>query len=110
MTADRFSAVRMVPETGVIKCNLSPMAGMMVDMKESGWKMLLIQKNDCSISGVKLPFIIAIDKTGQVGDAYKVTLAPNSFLVDKQGKVIKAYLGEPDWAELHQLIATELKQ
>ena len=58
----------------------------------------------------KLPFIIAIDKTGQVGDAYKVTLAPNSFLVDKQGKVIKAYLGEPDWAELHQLIATELKQ
>ena len=58
----------------------------------------------------KLPFIVAIDKTGQVGEAYKVTLAPNSFLIDKQGKVIKAYLGEPDWAELHQLIATELKQ
>ena len=30
--------------------------------------------------------------------------------LDSQGKVIKAYLGEPDWAELHQLIATELKQ
>ena len=58
----------------------------------------------------KLPFIIAIDKTGKVGEAYKVTLAPNSFLIDKQGKVIKAYLGEPDWAELHQLIVTELKQ
>ena len=43
----------------------------------------------------KLPFIVAIDKTGQVGEAYKVTLAPNSFLIDKQGKVIKAYLGEP---------------
>ena len=58
----------------------------------------------------KLPFIVAIDKTGQVGEAYKVTLAPNSFLIDKQGKVIKAYLGEPDWAELHQLIAAELKK
>ena len=58
----------------------------------------------------KLPFIVAIDKTGQVGEAYNVTLAPNSFLIDKQGKVIKAYLGEPDWAELHQLIAAELKK
>ena len=58
----------------------------------------------------KLPFIVAIDKTGQVGEAYKVTLAPNSFLIDKQGKVIKAYLGEPDWAELHQLIDAELKK
>ena len=58
----------------------------------------------------KLPFIVAIDKTGQVGEAYKVTLAPNSFLIDKQGKVIKANLGEPDWAELHQLIDAELKK
>ena len=58
----------------------------------------------------KLPFIVAIDKTGQVGEDYKVTLAPNSFLIDKQGKVIKAYLGEADWAELHQLIDAELKK
>lgn len=57
----------------------------------------------------QLPFIVAIDKTGEIGEAYKVTLAPNSFLVDKQGKVIKAYLGEPNWDELHRLIEQELK-
>lgn len=57
----------------------------------------------------QLPFIVAIDKTGAVGAAYKVQLAPNSFLIDKQGRVIKAYLGEPDWDELHRLIGDELK-
>lgn len=57
----------------------------------------------------QLPFIIAIDKTGAVGKAYKVQVAPNSFLIDRNGKVIKAYLGEPNWDELHQLIAQELK-
>ena len=34
---------------------------------------------------------------------------PGNFLVDKQGKVIKAYLGEPNWDELHRLIEQELK-
>jgi glutathione peroxidase-family protein len=31
-----------------------------------------------------------------------------SFLIDKQGRVLKRYLGEPDWAELHQLVERAL--
>jgi glutathione peroxidase-family protein len=32
-----------------------------------------------------------------------------SFLIDKQGRVLRRYVGEPDWDEFHQLIERELK-
>jgi glutathione peroxidase-family protein len=33
-----------------------------------------------------------------------VQLTPTSFLVNKKGEIVKRYVGEPDFAELHQLI------
>ena len=33
-----------------------------------------------------------------------VALTPTSFLVDQRGLIIKRYVGEPDFAELNQLI------
>ncbi len=53
----------------------------------------------------QLPFKIAIDNTGSVANAWgKVELTPTTYLVDKQGQIVKRYVGEPDFAELHQLI------
>ncbi len=53
----------------------------------------------------QLPFKVAIDNTGQVANAWgKVELTPTTYLVDKQGQIVKRYVGEPDFAELHQLI------
>ena len=53
----------------------------------------------------KLPFQVAIDNTGKVAkDWGEVQLTPTSYVVNKKGEIVKRYVGEPDLAELHQLI------
>lgn len=53
----------------------------------------------------QLPFKIAIDNTGAVARAWgDVKLTPTTYLVGKNGQVVKRYVGEPDFAELHRLI------
>lgn len=59
----------------------------------------------------KLPFKVAIDNTGAVAKAWgDVQLTPTTFLVNKRGEIVKRYVGEPDFAELHQLIEKLLAQ
>ena len=53
----------------------------------------------------KLPFKVAIDNTGVVAQAWgDVKLTPTSYVVNKHGEIVKTYVGEPDFAELHKLI------
>jgi peroxiredoxin len=53
----------------------------------------------------KLPFQVAIDNTGEVAKAWgEVQLTPTSYLVNKKGEIVKRYVGEPNFAELHALI------
>jgi protein-disulfide isomerase len=48
---------------------------------------------------------VAIDNTGAVAKAWgEVQLTPTSYLVNKKGEIVKRYVGEPDFAELHKLI------
>ena len=53
----------------------------------------------------KLPFEVAIDNTGAVAKAWgEVQLTPTSYVVNKKGEIVKRYVGEPNFAELHALI------
>ncbi|RZL94520.1 MAG: TlpA family protein disulfide reductase [Variovorax sp.] len=53
----------------------------------------------------KLPFGVAIDNTGAVARAWgDVQLTPTTYLVNKRGEIVKRYVGEPDFTELHRLI------
>ncbi len=53
----------------------------------------------------KLPFKVAIDNTGAVAKSWgDVQLTPTTFVVNKRGEIVKRYVGEPDFAELHKLI------
>ena len=53
----------------------------------------------------KLPFKVAIDNTGAVAKAWgDVKLTPTTYIVNKQGEIVKRYVGAPDFAELHKLI------
>jgi peroxiredoxin len=53
----------------------------------------------------KLPFGVVIDNTGAIAKAYNdVQITPTTFLIDKRGGIVKRYVGEPDFAELHGLV------
>lgn len=53
----------------------------------------------------QLPFSVAIDNTGAAAKAWgDVQLTPTTFLVNKRGQIVKQFVGEPDFAALHQLI------
>lgn len=59
----------------------------------------------------QLPFKVAIDNTGAVAKAWgDVKLTPTTYLVNKQGQVVKQYVGQPDFAALHTLIEKLLAQ
>ena len=53
----------------------------------------------------KLPFGVAIDNTGVIAKSFgDVQLTPTSVLINKRGEIVKRYVGEPDFAALHQLV------
>ncbi|MBB5609664.1 MULTISPECIES: peroxiredoxin [unclassified Janthinobacterium] len=57
----------------------------------------------------QLPFKVALDASGDAAKAYgDVALTPTTFVLDKQGKILKRYVGKPEFAELHKLLETAL--
>ena len=59
----------------------------------------------------QLPFDVAIDNTGAIAKSWgDVALTPTSYLLNKRGEIVKRYVGQPDFAELHQLIEKLLKE
>jgi peroxiredoxin len=59
----------------------------------------------------QLPFQVVLDVEGKIAQAFgDVKLTPTTFVIDKQGKIIKRYVGEPSFVELDQLLAELLKQ
>ena len=53
----------------------------------------------------KLPFKVAIDNTGKVAQAWgDVKLTPTTYIVNKQGQIVRKYVGAPNFDELHKLI------
>lgn len=59
----------------------------------------------------QLPFQVAMDRSGQIARSFgDVQLTPTSVLINKRGEVVKRYVGEPDFAALHQLVEKLLAQ
>ena len=58
-----------------------------------------------------LPFTVAYDATGAVAKAWgNVVMTPTTFVVGKDGAILKTYLGEPDFAALHTLLQGALSK
>jgi peroxiredoxin len=58
----------------------------------------------------KLPFKVALDVSGDAAKAYgNVAMTPTTFVIDRNGKILKRYLGEPDFAALHKLLEKSLQ-
>jgi peroxiredoxin len=59
----------------------------------------------------QLPFKVALDIHGDVARGFgNVNATPTMFVVDKQGNVVKRFVGEPDFAELDRLIEQKLAE
>ena len=57
----------------------------------------------------KLPFKVALDPQDSLAKAFgDVKLTPTTFVIDKNGAIIKRYVGEPVFSELHQLLEKAL--
>jgi peroxiredoxin len=53
----------------------------------------------------KLPFKVAIDNTGVVAQKFgEVRLTPTTYVINKRGQIVKRYVGEPNFNDLHALL------
>lgn len=59
----------------------------------------------------KLPFFVTLDSSGSIANAFGGILGtPTTFLIDKRGKIVQQYIGEPKFSALHQLIEAKLQE
>ena len=57
----------------------------------------------------QLPFTVALDSGGDIAKAFnEVQMTPTTFVIDKQGRIIKRYVGEPDFAAFHGILKAAL--
>jgi peroxiredoxin len=57
----------------------------------------------------KLPFKVALDPQGDLAKSFgDVKLTPTTYVIDKEGKIIKRYVGEPEFSQLHKLLEKAL--
>jgi len=57
----------------------------------------------------QLPFKVALDVDGEAAKSFgDVKLTPTTFLIDKNGNIIKRYVGIPEFPALHQLLESAL--
>ncbi len=57
----------------------------------------------------QLPFKVALDAQGEIAKSFgNVALTPTTFVIDKNGQILKRYVGEPGFDELHKLLEKAL--
>lgn len=56
----------------------------------------------------QLPFKVAMDDGSAAKQFGNVQLTPTTFVIDRNGKILKRYVGEPQFGELDQLLAKAL--
>lgn len=57
----------------------------------------------------KLPFKVALDPQGELAKSFgDVKLTPTTYVIDKEGNIIKRYVGEPEFPQLHKLLEKAL--
>jgi peroxiredoxin len=56
-----------------------------------------------------LPFRVALDADGAVADAFgHVSVTPTTYLLDRQGRIVTRYVGEPNWTEFRARVERAL--
>jgi peroxiredoxin len=57
----------------------------------------------------QLPFKVALDSSGAIAKSFgDVALTPTTFVIGKDGEILKRYVGEPKFDELHGILKKAL--
>lgn len=56
----------------------------------------------------RLPFTVMYDAQQEAVSAFATKVYPTSVLIDKNGQVLKTFVGEPDFGQLYQQVDREL--
>ncbi len=58
-----------------------------------------------------LPFPVALDLRGEIAQRFgDVRATPTTFLIDRRGRIVKRYLGAPDFTALRALVEAQLAE
>ena len=56
-----------------------------------------------------LPYRIVMDLDGSIARAFgNIRVTPTTFLIDRNGRVLRRYVGEPDWEDFDRLVERAL--
>jgi thiol-disulfide isomerase/thioredoxin len=75
-----------------------------------GYEMIAVavsrdQPDRVAAVAATLPFKVAFDSDGTVARGFgNVRVTPSTFVVDREGRIVKRYIGEPEWSELHAIL------
>jgi peroxiredoxin len=59
----------------------------------------------------RLPFKVALDPMDEAARSFgDIRFTPTTFIIDRRGKIVQEYLGEPDFAHFHALLEAKLKE
>jgi peroxiredoxin len=75
-----------------------------------GYEMIAVavnrdQPDRVAAVAAKLPFRVAFDSDGTLAKGFgNVRITPSTFVIDREGRIVKRYAGEPEWSELHAIL------
>jgi peroxiredoxin len=82
--------------------------------KDRGFVLLAVSQDEGGLEAVKpfvaqmkLSFPVLVDAQGEVGRKFGVWGYPESFLVDREGRVVERVIGPRDWAAPEQIAQIE---
>lgn len=59
----------------------------------------------------KLPFKVALDLTDDVSRRFgDVRITPTTFVIDRRGRMVRRFVGEPDWKEFDRVVEKALAE
>jgi peroxiredoxin len=83
-------------------------------LKDRGFVLLAVSQDEGPVAGVKafveqmkLTFPVLVDPDGEVGRKYGIWGFPESFLVDRDGRIVERVIGPRDWSAPDQIARIE---
>ena len=56
-----------------------------------------------------LPFKVALDASGEISKQFgNIRITPTTFIIDKKGRMLRRFVGEPEWREFDRIVEKAL--